>query len=88
MEILTSVMFLAVIGGILFSLVMIVGVVLLSIYAYKCGIQSGNTKTSVLLIILGVFIGFTLVPGLCHLAGTSEYNKRTLEAISGKVVGS
>ena len=47
-----------------------------SIYAYNCGKQSGNVTTSIVLIVFGLVIGFTLIPGLCHLVGTSKSDKK------------
>jgi len=46
-----------------------------SIWAYKCGKKSGNKTASIILILTGIFIGFTFIQGLCHLYGTSKYKK-------------
>jgi len=38
-------------------------------------VKTGNVTISIVLIVFGVFIGLTLIPGLCHLVGTSKAKK-------------
>jgi len=63
-------------------------VILFSIYGYRYGRKSGDTDISVTLIIIGCFVGVTLLPGICHLIGVMRHNhEKLLDAVGkGKTV--
>ena len=51
-----------------------------SFVAYHFGKGSGDTATSAALIIFGLLVGVTLLPGIAHLIGVMQYNQKLLKA--------
>ena len=48
------------------------------IFAYRNGQTTGNVTVSIVLIVIGAFFGITLIPGLCHLVGTTNAPKKKM----------